>query len=108
MELLESNISCGVRELTDVGYEPEDNDYYEAMRYSECAVVVASVPAKWTGAVRFLKRKGFKQAHRASRNPNSGNMIVLLSKTITAKDRTHFKAKARKLDAAEDRNDSDW
>lgn len=92
MELVGSQISCGLYELDQVGQNPTDKEYEEAMSPCECAIVIASVPARWTRAIKFLKRKGFKQTLRQNKNPNSGNKIVLLAKNITKKDREHFRA----------------
>ena len=90
MRLTSSNISCGLYELADVGQDPTDADYRSAMEGCDAAIVIASVPAYWTNAVKFLKKKGFKQPLRQNENPNSGNRIVLLARNITAKDRQHF------------------
>lgn len=83
----DSEISCGVKQLTEIGTDPTDEAYQAAMREFHGAILVASVPVKWKKAIKFLKRKGFKQAHRAIKNPNSGNKIVLLSRNYSAKDR---------------------
>lgn len=87
MELEESNISCGLYELNDVGQTPSECGYRSAMRNCHAATVIASVPATWTKAIKFLKSKKFTQPLNKSRNPNSGNDIVILVRNFTEKQR---------------------
>lgn len=94
MEIVESAISCGVQELTDVGENPTMADYRFALSdgndgHSHDGLgcfLIASVPWAWKKSVKFLKSVGFK-SHGVRKNPNSKNNIVLLSKTLTAKER---------------------
>ncbi len=108
MELVASAISCGVFELDGVGTHPTDTEYDCTMAYNggTCAIVIASVPADWTNAVKFLKRKGFKQTLRQNRNPNSGNKIALFAKNVTKKERARFNALYSKLES--DGDDYDY
>jgi hypothetical protein len=94
MELIGTEISCGVEQLNDVGPYPNETEYRHAMRDCNGAIVVASVPATWKTAISFLKKKGFTKPLRKNRNPNSGNDIVLLVRNITPTDRERFSSHA--------------
>ncbi len=95
MELNDSNMSCGVYELDGLGENPKECAYREVMRHCHAAIVLASVPAAWRNTIKFLNDKGFKQLLRKSRNPNSGNDIVLLARNFTEKQRAKlYKARA--------------
>lgn len=92
MYLTESELSCGVQMLTDVGTDPTFEEYKDAMAEGNIenshdglgCFIIASVPWNWKNSVKFLKSIGFK-AHGVRMNPNSGNKITLLSKTLTDK-----------------------
>lgn len=91
MHIIESEFSCGVKLLDSVGQTPNLEEYTEALEnaaedeYLGC-FLLASVPANWKNSVKFLKSVGFKKID-TKMNPNSGNMITLLSKTLSAKER---------------------
>ena len=87
MYLYGSNISCGIRELTDVGYNPTQAQYDAVMYAPHCAMVLASLTLQQNKGLKLLKKNGFKRVGRPKRNPNSGNDIVLLVKRI-ARTRT--------------------
>jgi len=89
MYIEESKISCGVQELSDIGQNPTMDDYEQALEDGHDSLgcfLVASVPWSWKNSVKFLKSIGFKSCG-VRKNPNSKNKIVLLSKTLTAKER---------------------
>lgn len=94
MHIEESQISCGVQELVDIGEHPNLADYKQAMaegmgndsQVGLGCFIIASVPSYWKNSIKFLKSVGFK-IHGVRKNPNSGNRIALLSKTLTEKER---------------------
>lgn len=98
MDVRQSNMSCGVCELFDVGDTPTLKHYEDAM--SDFAdelgcFLIASVPTHWKRSIKFLKNElGFKQVGRLGRNPNTGNKIILLTKTITGKERAYFRRRS--------------
>lgn len=94
MYIRESEISCGVQELVDVGRRPSLKNYQDALSDEHednglGCFLLASVPYNWKNSVKFLKSVGFK-SNGARKNPNTGNKIILLSKAITAKERQSF------------------
>lgn len=102
MYIEESQISCGIQELTCIGENPKLFDYEQAMidGYDNLenlgCFIIASVPYKWNKSVKFLKSIGFKSSG-VRKNPNSGNKIVLFSKTLSAKERKHFRGNRCKV-----------
>lgn len=94
MQIQETEISCGVQQLVEIGENPTLEQYKDALADGMGenshdglgCFLVASVPWDWRRSLKFLKSVGFKR-HGVRKNPNSGNKIVLLSKTLTAKER---------------------
>lgn len=90
MELRNSDISCGVLQLCDVGKNPTMTSYKQAMADAEYdnnlgCFIISSVPWSWKESIKFLKSVGFESS-RVRKNPNSGNKIVLLTKSISKKE----------------------
>lgn len=97
MELRSSNISCGVMELTNVGYRDDYKHMYRldgattmGQAYKSvmgnikgrCSMVIASLTVGQKAAKNLLIDNGFKQVGKPKRNPNSGNRIILLVKRV--------------------------
>lgn len=92
MRLKSSGISCGIKQLIDIGYYSKDktmkNTYDKVMAKTKdqygynCAMVVASLTTNQKAAIKLLTTNGFKKVGKAKRNPNSGNRIILLVKRI--------------------------
>lgn len=101
MQLRASNISCGVSEIMGVGTKPSDAEFDNIMRQFDGAILIASVPTRWKNAVKFLKRKGFKQTHRQITNPNTDNKIALFARNVTEKEKREYRANECNYCAAE-------
>lgn len=75
----------GVAELSGVGYGTNQDSYDKAMSSTAlkgCNVVVASLTTDQEDGVKFLLKNGFIQIGKAKRNPNTGHMILLLTKFL--------------------------
>ena len=98
MYIEDSEISCGVKLLSEVGKAPTMSDFKFAMRDygrrrwgdSIGCFLIASVPIAWKKSIKFLKRAGFRQSCRAMRNPNSGNKIAVFTRTISKNEREKY------------------
>jgi len=103
MEIVESEISCGIQQLTCIGENPTLAEYESALQDGMDnssheglgCFIIASVPWKWKNSIKFLKSIGFS-SNGVRRNPNSQNKIVLLSKTLSAKERKHLRGNSCK------------
>jgi hypothetical protein len=99
MNVRVSEISCGIRELADVGENPDVYDLARAIDYSvyhdaDCVagtILIASLTTKQKAGIKFLKREGFKAVSRPAMNPNSGNKIVLYMKRLSKADMKRYK-----------------
>ena len=75
----------GMMELSGVGHSATQAAYDKAMTAAAlkgCSVVVASLTTGQTDGLKCLLKNGFIQVGEAKRNPNSGHMILLLTKFI--------------------------
>jgi hypothetical protein len=94
MRIEETEISCGIQQLVDIGENPTIEIYKDALADGHTGnshdglgcFLLASVPWAWKNSIKFLKSVGF-ESHGVRKNPNSKNKIVLFSKTFTAKER---------------------
>lgn len=91
MYLAKTKISCGIKQLCDIGYS---YDYGHSFKYrtmkeaydgvmsklDNCVMIIASLTTKQEGAITLLTNNGFKKVGKAKPNPNSGNKIILFVK----------------------------
>lgn len=82
MRVSSTDISCGIDQLVDIGYEPTQAEYDNAMTDPEAAMIIASLTTKQKRGLKLLKKNGFTRVGRSKLNPNSGNDIVLLVKRV--------------------------
>lgn len=75
----------GMCELSAVGYNSTQNAFDAAMKSPNlkgCNIVVASLTVDQTEGAKLLLKNGFSQIGVAKRNPNTGHMILLFTKTM--------------------------
>lgn len=94
MYILDTNISCGIFQLENVGKNPTQKSYEDVVESFiddvgslRLCMLIASVPAEWKKSINFLNKIGFKAVNRGLTNPNSGNKIILFVKTFTKRER---------------------
>lgn len=81
--------TLGMIELTGIGATPTQKDYEATMKTLSikadlrgAKIIVASLTIDQKGGIDFLLKNNFIQTSKPKRNPNSGNMILLLVKFI--------------------------
>ena len=89
MNVMGTNISCGIGQLTDVGSKPSVRELRRSIQDAESSgygILLASL-ADYQGTlpVRTLKKCGFRQIGRWKTNVNSGNKIALFQKRLRPK-----------------------
>ena len=92
MYLENSNISCGVFELTGFTAKPSQKEFNKHLKECQAgettwsdkraAFLIASINHKQKGALKFLRKNGFKQTHRFRKNPNTGNKIAVFVRKV--------------------------
>jgi hypothetical protein len=90
MYLSASLISCGIKELCEVGCgndEPSQREYDMIMNdWPAKAIVIASLTSKQKNAIKFLLKNGFEMVRDKGRkwkiNPNTRNKIALFVKYV--------------------------
>jgi hypothetical protein len=89
MYLNDTDISCGICQLVDIGSRPSQIDLEELIedaRDDNYGIMLASL-AEQQGKrpINILKKYGFKQVGKWKKNPNSGNKIALFMKRLRPK-----------------------
>lgn len=75
----------GMAELSGVGYSATQATYEAAMKSPASKginIVVASLTTDQKDGIKFLLANGFAQVGTAKRNPNTGHMILVFTKTV--------------------------
>ncbi len=98
MYMNDTDISCGIAQIYQIGSKPNKKkfaailyDYIADYYPGDLAMIIASLTTKQKPGIKFMKEMGFKQIGKARKNPNSGNDILLFKKDITDKDRKKYK-----------------